>query len=246
MNDRLVNPHDRRPSGSPPYWKTGTQILWRSGDGHLATAPPAADSFKAPQFAEPVTVVRDDRDGLVAWLAAGTPIRQVARVDGLDKRADKGSLFTADIEQEVGVWKDYDVLRVTPTGQPWSMWLFFAEQTKAFAGWYVNLEEPHVRDRHAIYTHDHVLDIVIEPDHTASRKDEDELSLAVEQGRFDARTAERIVADAAAVESIIAVWGAPFKDGWETFRPDPGWPIPRLPSEECVPTEVVVLAGGCS
>lgn len=49
--------------------------------------------------------------------------------------ADKGTLFTADVQQEVGVWTDYDVLRVAPTAQPWSMWVFFAEDSSEFAGW---------------------------------------------------------------------------------------------------------------
>src|SRR4029079_12426777 len=82
-----VTANPRRPSGSPPYWPTGTQILWRSGDGPLATGSPIAEDGGQPQprFAEPVTVVRDDADGLVAWLPTGTPVLRVGRADGLGK-----------------------------------------------------------------------------------------------------------------------------------------------------------------
>jgi predicted RNA-binding protein associated with RNAse of E/G family len=183
-----------------------------------------------PHFAEPVTVVRDDADALVAWLAVGTPVLRVARADGLGKRDDKSTLFTAATVQDIGVHAHYDILKIAPTGRPWSVWVFLAEHTREFAGWYVNLEDPHVRDEHTVYTRDHVLDVVIEPDRTMARKDEDELALAVAQGRYDAASAAEIEADAAEVEAIVADWGPPFCDGWEHFQPDPAWPIPQLPN----------------
>jgi predicted RNA-binding protein associated with RNAse of E/G family len=205
--------------------------MWRSGEGSLAAGAPAGSdgSTRAPIFAEPVTVVRDDADALVAWLAVGTAVMRVALADGLGKRDDKGTLFTAETVQDVGVHACFDMLRIAPTGKPWSMWVLFAEHTREFAGWYVNLEEPHTRDDHAVYTRDHVLDLEIEPDRTLTRKDDDELELAVEQGRYDAATAAAIEADAVEAEAIVGVWGPPFCDGWERFRPDPAWPIPELP-----------------
>ena len=227
----FVSAHSRRQSGSPPYWSTGTQIMWWSGDGPLATGAAVINQSGAgaPHFAEPVTVVRDDIDGLVAWLAVGTPVLRVARADGLGKRDDKSTLFTAESVQDVGVWAVYDVLRIAPTGRPWSVWVLFAEHTREFAGWYVNLEDPHSRDEHAVYTRDHVLDLEIEPDRTMTRKDEDELELAVAQGRYDAAAAAAIEAEAADAEAVVGAWGPPFCDGWEHFRPDPAWLIPDLP-----------------
>jgi uncharacterized protein len=158
---------------------------------------------------------------------AGSRYRRCSRADGLGKRDDKSTLFTAETVQDFGVWADYDVLRIAPTGRPWSVWVFFTEHTREFAGWYVNLEDPHARDEHAVYTRDHVLDLEIEPDRTMARKDEDELALAVAQGRYDVATAAAIEADAA--EAIVADWGPPFCDGWEHSRPGPAWPIPGLP-----------------
>ena len=108
------------------------------------------------------------------------------------------------------------------------MWVLFAESSNEFAGWYVNLEAPHVRDDRGVYTSDHVLDLVIAPDRTLVRKDEDELALAVVQGVFDEPMAAAIKETAAAVEALVAEWGSPFGDGWEAFRPDPAWPIPHL------------------
>lgn len=222
-----MSERERRPSGSPPYWPTGTQIMWREGDGPLGTGATVVDT-SAPHFAQPVTVVRDDVDALVVWLPTGTPVLRAARADGLGKRDDPSTLFTAALVQEHGRHAAFDQLRVAPTGHPWSMWALLAEGTGEFAGWYVNLEQPHVRDEQTVYTSDHVLDLVVSPNRTVRRKDEDELVLAVAQGVFDATVAAAIEADAGAVESLIADWRPPFCDGWETFRPDPAWPIPPL------------------
>jgi hypothetical protein len=223
-----MNGNHRRPSGSPPYWRPGTQIVWREGDGPLGTGPTVVDT-SAPHFAQPVTVVRDDADALVAWLRTGTPVLRAARADGLGKRDDPDTLFTADLVQKRGTHALHDQLRIAPTATPWSIWVFFHEGTGRFAGWYVNLERPHVRDARTVYTSDHVLDLVIEPDRTMVRKDEDELAIAVAQGVFDAAAASAIERDAAAVEALVRDWGPPFCDGWEHFRPDPDWPVPTLP-----------------
>ena len=88
-----------------------------------------------------------------------------------------------------------------------------------------------VRNRDTVYTSDHVLDLVIDPDRTLVRKDEDELAIAVEQGVFDAATAAAIQAVADEVEALVAAWRSPFCDGWERFRPSADWPLPQLPGD---------------
>lgn len=202
--------------------------MWREGSGPLGTGAPVVDT-SAPHFAQPVTVVRDDADALVVWLPIGTPVLRAARADGLGKREDPSTLFTTKVVRDRGRHALFDQLRVVPTGRPWSVWVFFAEGTGEFAGWYVNLEKPHVRDQQSVYTSDHVLDLVIDPDRTVTLKDEDELVLAVAQGVFSPAAASVFEADAAEVLALVAEWGAPFCDGWEHFRPEPDWPIAALP-----------------
>ncbi len=90
----LVSGNHRRPSGTPPYWPAGEQIVWREGDGPIGTGATVIDT-SGPHFAQPVTVVRDDADALVVWLPIGTPVLRAARADGLDKRDDPSTLFTA-------------------------------------------------------------------------------------------------------------------------------------------------------
>lgn len=156
-----------------------------------------------PHFAEPVPVVQTTpTPGRMAGSRNTGAACGAGRRAG--KRDDKSTLYTAETVQDIGVHAYYDVLRIAPTGRLWSVWAMFAEHTKEFAGRYVNLEDPHVRDEHAVYTSDHVLDLEIEPERTMARNDEDELALAVAQGRYDAATAAEIEADAAEVETIVA------------------------------------------
>lgn len=113
----MVKAHERGPPppvGRPAVLAARYSVVWRYGDGPLAAgAAISRDGDPAvPHHAEPVTVVRDDADSLIAWLAAGRVVLQAARADGLGKREDKSTLFTADTVQAIGVWTDYDVLRI--------------------------------------------------------------------------------------------------------------------------------------
>lgn len=176
-----------------------------------------------------MTVVRDDDDGLVAWLAAGTETLQARRPDGRDLRADKTQLFKGE---RVGVradWKHNDVLRIAPTGKPWSVWLFWDCNDREFRGWYGNLEAPMRRDGNMALTRDHTLDVLIAPNRQHARKDEDELEIALSAGWYDEQQGESILQAADDLEAVIDAWGPPFCDGWENFKPDPSWPIPKLP-----------------
>jgi hypothetical protein len=204
--------------GDMAHWERGTQIMWRYGEPGL-------------DFAAPMTVVRDDAHGLVAWLPVGTPVLKLVRADGRDLRADPTDAFRTPRRQVESVWTDYSVLRVHPPGRSWSVWYFFGGVTGRFEGWYVNIEDPHVRTGLTTRSRDHVLDVWVEPDRTVERKDEDELLLAVEQGRYTEAEAADIRAVADEVEDVIRAWGPPFSDGWETFEPDPAWPSPRLPTD---------------
>lgn len=216
--------------------------MWWSGSGLLAAGPSLVTAMdnRVPQNVEPMTVVQDDEQGLVAWLAAGTTVLQVARADGQGKRDDKSTLFTAEPLQVVGEWQGFDVLRIAPARRRWSAWAFFAAHTGDFAGWYVNFEDEHVRTTGDLFTRDRILDLEVSPDGSVARKDEDELLLAVQQGRLDPATAAQTEADAAHVEAIIRAWGKPFCDGWEQFRPDPTWGVPALSDHvagpECRPS----------
>ncbi len=82
---------------SSRLWTPGTQILWQ---------------YKSPRglpYIDPMTVVRDDADGLVAWLPAGTEILQNRRADGRDMRAVKAETFTGERVPFRTTWTGNDV-----------------------------------------------------------------------------------------------------------------------------------------
>lgn len=220
---RRVDPTDTRPSGDAPYWQRGDQIWWRYRREGAAYQP------GDPEWINPMTVVRDDADGLVAWMPAGTPVTFVERADGAGLRTEPTTMFTAPRRQVTSTWKDYDILRIAPTGLPWSVWVFWEAGADAFDGYYVNLEAVHRRDARNVYTSDRVLDLDVEADGSWRRKDEDELVLAVQQGRYTPAQAEQLHRDLEAAEDVVRAWGSPFCDGWDSFRPDPSWPLPDLP-----------------
>lgn len=181
------------------------------------------------EFVNPMTVVRDDSLGLVAWLAPATEILKAVLETGEDLRvAPLAERFERRRAMAKATWQGEGILRIAPTGMPWSVWLFW-EPRWEFAGWYINLETPIRRDGSHVYTDDHVLDVWVTPDRGCHRKDEDELVGAVTQGRFTLEEAASITANAARAERAVASSQFPFGDDWQGWRPDPGWVVPPLP-----------------
>ncbi len=204
--------------GETERWAPGTQILWRY------------DSGRGRPYIDPVTVVADDESGLVAWLAAGTEVLHNERVDGRDVRAVKSEMFDTELVGVRTTWKHNDVLRIAPVGMPWSVWLLWDHATHVFGGWYGNIEAPLRRGPGTVLSRDYTLDVVVTPDRRRHRKDEDELEIARRAGRYSDREVEWILGVASDLEAVIDRWGPPFCDGWETFVPDPAWPLPPLPA----------------
>jgi hypothetical protein len=205
------------------FWEPGTTIEWvYEGTGRHADKPNV----------RPMTVVRDDADGLVAWLAPGTPLLKPVLADGREMRhAGPVAMFTEDRVLKLDIWHGTGILKVSPPGKPWSVWYFWGEDG-TFHGWYVNLEREHVRDwaSRRTSTVDHVLDLWMKPDRTIEWKDEDELEGAVTAGRFTAAEAERIVGDAHAAIRDIETWTAPFSEDWQFWTPPPTWRVPVAPT----------------
>jgi hypothetical protein len=205
------------------YWAPGTTIEWvYEGAGRHTDLPNV----------RPMTVVQDDADGLVAWLAPGTPLIKPVLADGREVRhAGPTGMFTEPRVLKLDIWHGTGILKVAPAGKPWSVWHFW-NSDGSFRGWYVNLEAEHRRDSAArrTSTTDYVLDLWITPDRTIEWKDEDELEGAVEAGRFTPAEAERITADGHAAVREIEAWTSPFADGWDTWTAPPTWRVPEAPT----------------
>lgn len=158
------------------------------------------------------------------WLAPGTivgwPGIAGRRVDDVPPT----ERFTLPWEVVERPWTGDGVLIVGRPGRAHSIWLFW--DGGDFAGWYVNLEDPWRSSRFGFDTQDHELDLWIDGDGSWRWKDEQDLEGAVEAGLF---SSEQAAAFRAEGEGVVAEW--PFPTGWETWQPDPSWPLPVAPRD---------------
>jgi len=103
--------------------------------------------------------------------------------------------------------------------------------TGAFLGWYVNFELPPQPTAVGIVSKDLVLDLWVDADRTWRWKDEDDYLRALADGVLDPSIRPELDAEAVRVLEELATRTGPFAAAWTTFRPEPTWPIPCLPSD---------------
>lgn len=205
-----------RPAGGPPYAEPGEVITWHYGHS-----------------AEVLRVVRDDERGLVAWLPSGSEMLTSVPVGGVSLRdLPLDQRFSAPREMRTRTWQGPGVLRIAPTGRPWSIW-YFTDHGGSFEGHYVNLELVHRRPAvgRRVHTRDLILDLWLEGGETWL-KDSDELAAAVRWGPYlpEQAAVVRDLAEQARAE-LIDPHAWPLDEGWEVWRPPAEWDAPlRLPA----------------
>ncbi len=217
-------PDGVRPMGEGPFLAPGEQIDWHYRKPGWQPGDPS--------MITPMRVVRDDERGLVAWLAPGTLQEGQGSAEGRNVRTvPLDRRWLEPRTRVVEEWRGDGILRIAPAGAAWSVWLFWSDTTGeewTFAGWYVNLENAHLRTDRATYSSDHILDVEIEPDGLIRLKDEDEVIAAIAQGRLSAEQAAQIERHADAAIASFRAGGWPFDPAWQTWRPDPSWTVPEL------------------
>jgi hypothetical protein len=213
------------------HWVPGTQILWRYRE----------NAAQRIHICRPVTVVKDTAELLAVWLAPGTPCVKPVLADGSPvHREPLATRYTTPRTLVRDQWWGMGVLKLARPGEPWSVWLWW-DRGWRFQSWYVNLEEPRTRWAGGIDSEDHFLDIDVYPDRTWAWRDEDEFAQAQQDGLMDREQARQVREAGRRAVGVISAWGAPFRDGWEHWRPDPRWPVPGLPEgwdRAPAPTEV--------
>ncbi len=183
-------------------WDPGAVVVWHEAwEG-------------TPYFLCPVRVVEDSETRIAYYLAEGT---RYTFPPGSYPFGEQHPWAAR------GSWEDHGILVTHEWGTAHAIWHFWRGDERAFAGWYVNMQAPLVRDGDGFVTQDHELDLVVRPDSTWSWKDEQELLDWVPRGRF---TEEEAAAIRAEGERVLAGW--PFPTGWEGWQPDPSWPVPEL------------------
>jgi hypothetical protein len=164
--------------------------------------------------AQACRVVEDSPETIVLWMPGGAPAM-------LPVGADGGRVRIPGDEWELEeIATSEDILCVARPGRAHSIYLY-PSRDEADRHWYVNFEEPLRRTPLGLDTFDWKLDLIVQPDRSYRWKDEDELEQAGAAGLVDP---DEVRAEAA---RVLAEW--PFPTGWEGWRPDPGWRVPRLP-----------------
>ena len=204
-----------------PAWSPGDHVLWRyRGNG-----------TDAVHICRPVTVVRDDADLLAVWMAPQTQVVRPVMADGTPvHKAPLALRYATPHVPTLAQWWGTGVLKLARPGEPWSVWLFWDPGWR-FRNWYVNLEEPMRRWSGGVDSRDHFLDIAVQPDRSWRWLDEDEFAQAQADGLMPAEQAARVRRAGHRALEVVRSWGRPFRDGWEHWRPDPAWPVPRLPAD---------------
>lgn len=184
---------------------TGDTVVWRSlAYGHV-------------RFAMPHTLVEERSDPVVLWLPERTCGRK-SRGPALSEAHDLSQLGWS---LQNARWRN-SWLKLWRPGRAHSLWLFWRDG--AFAGWYVNLEEPWRRTAVGWDSRDQALDVVVDPDGSWSWKDEDHLAAATARGHYTRKQAAAVLAEG---EAVLAE--RPWLTGWEDRRPDPAWATRQLP-----------------
>jgi Protein of unknown function (DUF402) len=196
--------------------------MWSSGDLVVARYRSGDGQFRGGL---PLTVVEDGDEWLVAYLAPGTRVAKPVLEDGRDLRdVPLEERWAHPRGTSIRPWRGGDLVLLFPRDGAYSLWLF--REGGQFLGWYVNLEDRHVRGERTIDSRDGILDVWVPADTREPQwKDEDELEAATSHGRLTPEQARAIRAEG---ERVIAE--RPWPTGWEDFEPDPSWPVPELPA----------------
>jgi hypothetical protein len=176
-------------------------------------------------------VVSVDTTGVFCWLPVGAGFGYRQYADGSPVRAAPTAHFAA-ARLCLGGWQGRSALIWMPAGRAHSVWWFF--RGSEFDGWYVNLEARSGFWRHGdgygVDVIDHELDLVVAPDRGWQWKDETELDAVTGlPGYWDAAGSAAVRAEGRRVLAAVEAARFPFDGSWWDFRPDPDWPVPRLP-----------------
>lgn len=197
-------------------WKSGEQIVLREvWHGKVWSA-------------RSVTVVQTKREWVALYLAEGTRWKQPKTLDSqpvTPRTRLKREWTLRDRTYSLG-----SNLLLIYEGAHYSIQLMWSPGRALFQGWYVNLQDPFRFTSIGFDYMDWLLDIVISPDLSKWHwKDEGEFQEAQALGLISGERARELRAEGEYVIELMKARKPPFNQGWESWRPDPAWPVPDLP-----------------
>lgn len=167
----------------------------------------------------PVRVVDDREEGLVSYLAPGTVIDYPVGVEHGEVCFSMWRSGAWELEKKA--FRPPGMLRIAQEGRPYEVFGFLAEGG-GISSWYVNFQRPFERTATGYDTMDETLDLLVAADFsTWTRRDEDELELAVAMGVYRPTDVERITATCASVEDALRRGSVPWDTHWADWTPPP-------------------------
>lgn len=129
-----------------------------------------------------------------------------------------------------GSWEGHGVLMLQRPRESYAVWHFWNGPKRAFAGWYLNLQEPFRRTAVGYDTQDLELDVWMPSRGGWSFKDEELLEVRVREGRFTQGEVASIRALGDEVGAMLDRGEQWWDASWASWLPDPSWRGPTLPA----------------
>jgi hypothetical protein len=126
-------------------------------------------------------------------------------------------------------WRGHGALMIQRPGEAHAVWHFWTGPERAFAGWYLNLQQPFRRTPIGYDTQDLELDIWVRPDGRWSFKDLELLQQRVHEGRFTQAEADAIRAYGLALGGRLDTAGRWWDESWSSWSPAESWMPVALP-----------------
>jgi hypothetical protein len=128
-----------------------------------------------------------------------------------------------------GAWEGHGVLMLQRPWESYAVWHFWDGPERAFAGWYLNLQDPFRRTAVGYDTQDLELDVWMPSHGSWSFKDEELLEVRVREGRFTRDEVASIRTLGDEIGAMLDRGEQWWDESWTTWRPDPAWRGPALP-----------------
>ena len=169
----------------------------------------------------PTYVVEDSADLLAVYLAGGSELGYAPwpfdRWEHPWRTAGKHA------------WSGHGKLMLHRPGDAYSVDLFWEGEERAFAGWYLNLQDPFRRHARGFDTLDHELDYWRTPDGAWFEKDRELFEQRVAEQRYDAELARQVEATGREVAAMLDADEPWWDEGWSAWQPPAHWGPARLP-----------------
>jgi len=184
-------------------------------------------------FEAPMVIDHDNDRSTGVYVATGTPLRRLGRVDGasLPRVVPPHYFEYTPVTMHPGTREHGPSLIVWRPGRAHAVHIHWRGDSWELDGYYVNLQAPMTETVAGFETTDLFLDIVVDADLNWQWKDEDELEEAVAVGRLTVTEADAVRREGERVVAGIEARRWPFDGTFDDWRPDPCWPVPPMPDD---------------